>query len=305
MGMGSAGCVPEYTHHPREKHAGGLLAGKKWAIMKGHLHQDRVLVTTPAPSSARPYYGALFAVVVWGASFIATKIALHDVGTMTVVWLRFGIGFLVLLMAFNATLPLLIPPEWLGKHALLPGHRLGVLGGVLVGYPLVALANALIHRLMHRINAIWRWTHQLHHAPLRVDMGGAALFHPFDILQNILFSLLVSTLVLGLRPEAAAWTGFVAAFYGLFQHWNVRTPRWLGYLIQRPESHCIHHQRRLHAYNFSDFPLWDLLMGSFRNPARWEGEAGFDPPAASRYGAMLLGRDVNPGLANGAASGQH
>ena len=44
---------------------------------------------------------AFFAVVVWGASFIATKIALHDVSPMTVVWLRFGIG-VALLGAFVA-----------------------------------------------------------------------------------------------------------------------------------------------------------------------------------------------------------
>ena len=56
-------------------------------------------MTDQAPSPNRPYYGALFAVVVWGASFIATKIALHDVQPMTVVWLRFGIGVLVLSLA--------------------------------------------------------------------------------------------------------------------------------------------------------------------------------------------------------------
>ncbi|MBE9524988.1 MAG: DMT family transporter [Chloroflexi bacterium] len=38
----------------------------------------------------------LFAVVVWGASFIATKIALQDVSPVTVVWLRFAIGVLVI-----------------------------------------------------------------------------------------------------------------------------------------------------------------------------------------------------------------
>jgi drug/metabolite transporter (DMT)-like permease len=37
-----------------------------------------------------------FAVVVWGASFIATKIALRDVAPVTVIWLRFGIGVMVL-----------------------------------------------------------------------------------------------------------------------------------------------------------------------------------------------------------------
>ncbi|MBM4160700.1 MAG: DMT family transporter [Ignavibacteria bacterium] len=39
---------------------------------------------------------ATFAVVVWGASFIATKIALHEVSPVTVIWLRFGIGVAVL-----------------------------------------------------------------------------------------------------------------------------------------------------------------------------------------------------------------
>jgi drug/metabolite transporter (DMT)-like permease len=39
---------------------------------------------------------ALFAVVVWGASFIATKVALADASPDTVVWLRFAMGVAVL-----------------------------------------------------------------------------------------------------------------------------------------------------------------------------------------------------------------
>lgn len=39
---------------------------------------------------------AACAVVFWGASFIATKIALRDVSPITLVWLRFGIGVLIL-----------------------------------------------------------------------------------------------------------------------------------------------------------------------------------------------------------------
>ena len=39
---------------------------------------------------------ATFAVAVWGASFIATKIALWDVSPVTVIWLRFGIGVAIL-----------------------------------------------------------------------------------------------------------------------------------------------------------------------------------------------------------------
>lgn len=43
-----------------------------------------------------PYLEALFAVVVWGASFIATKVALQDVSPVTVVWLRFTMGVVIL-----------------------------------------------------------------------------------------------------------------------------------------------------------------------------------------------------------------
>lgn len=38
----------------------------------------------------------LFAVLVWGASFIATKVALADASPVTVVWLRFAMGVAVL-----------------------------------------------------------------------------------------------------------------------------------------------------------------------------------------------------------------
>lgn len=45
---------------------------------------------------AVPIAKALFAVVVWGGSFIATKIALAEVHPVTVVWLRFALGVLVM-----------------------------------------------------------------------------------------------------------------------------------------------------------------------------------------------------------------
>jgi len=40
--------------------------------------------------------GGLFAVAVWGASFIATKIALRELAPVTLVWLRFAMGVAVL-----------------------------------------------------------------------------------------------------------------------------------------------------------------------------------------------------------------
>jgi len=46
-----------------------------------------------------PYLEALFAVVVWGGSFIATKIAVGQISPTTVVWLRFTMGIPLILFA--------------------------------------------------------------------------------------------------------------------------------------------------------------------------------------------------------------
>ncbi len=66
------------------------------------------------------YFEATFAATVWGASFIATKVALKDVSPVTVVWLRFGMGLLVLGAAVSLRKQFSIPKknEW-GYFALL------------------------------------------------------------------------------------------------------------------------------------------------------------------------------------------
>jgi len=46
-----------------------------------------------------PFLEALFAVIVWGASFIATKIAVGEISPIAVVWLRFAMGIPILLLA--------------------------------------------------------------------------------------------------------------------------------------------------------------------------------------------------------------
>ncbi|HEX9943245.1 MAG TPA: DMT family transporter [Thermoanaerobaculia bacterium] len=60
-------------------------------------------------SRAVPVSKALFAVVVWGASFIATKIALPEVQPVTVVWLRFAMGVAVMGMIVALRRQLFVP----------------------------------------------------------------------------------------------------------------------------------------------------------------------------------------------------
>jgi sterol desaturase/sphingolipid hydroxylase (fatty acid hydroxylase superfamily) len=208
-------------------------------------------------------------------------------------WTWVGIGFLLLIGVVSSVVPLLIDPHWLAAHRWLDGSRLGVAGGVVAGYVVLSGLAYVLHRTFHTVPVLWRFIHQLHHSPQRVDMSGSVFFHPFEMVVQVLLQLFVTVIVLGLDPLAAALTGYVAAFYGLFQHWNVHTPRWLGYLIQRPEAHCEHHRLGVHANNYGDLPIWDLLLGTFRNPARFEGACGFESPNDRRVLAMLATRDVN------------
>jgi hypothetical protein len=49
----------------------------------------------------------------------------------------------------------------------------------------------------------------------------------------------------------------------------------------------------VHAYNYSDLPIFDLLFGTFRNPEGFDGETGFHPGASARVWEMLTFRDVS------------
>lgn len=212
-------------------------------------------------------------------------------------WRLIGVAALIVLIGLSVAIQSSLPMAWIAAHALLPGQRLGVAGGVIVGYLVLSLVSFAWHRAEHRVPFLWRWFHQMHHSPTRVDLAGAAYFHPLDVIAQVVINLTVTVFVLGLDPLAGAIVGAVGAFYGMFQHWNIRTPRWLGYLIQRPESHCLHHEKNVHARNYSDLPLWDLLFGSFHNPESFAGEVGFADGAERKVGKMLLGRDVSSAAA--------
>ncbi|HVM84400.1 MAG TPA: sterol desaturase family protein [Candidatus Binatia bacterium] len=208
-------------------------------------------------------------------------------------WRLQGIAFLLVAGVLASTVPLLLNPDWLARHRLMDLTGLGVVGGTVVGYLAVSLVAYAWHRSAHTFPVMWRLFHQIHHSPQRMDMSGANLFHPLEFSVFMAMGTVIPTFVLGLDPVAAALTGYVANFYSYFQHLNMRTPRWLGHLIQRPEAHCIHHQRDVHAWNYGDLPVWDMLFGTWRNPESFEGAVGFDTPADGRLAAMLAFVDVN------------
>jgi sterol desaturase/sphingolipid hydroxylase (fatty acid hydroxylase superfamily) len=181
----------------------------------------------------------------------------------------------------------------LGGWSLADGQALGPWGGAAAGILLYELVLYWYHRALHRVDWLWRGLHQMHHSAESLETLGANYLHPLDTVMFTTWAVLVFFPILGLDPEAGAIASAFLAFNSAFQHANIRTPRWLGYVIQRPESHGIHHERGVHAYNYSDLPVWDMVFGTLRNPATWEGAAGFYNGSSSRITDMLLGRDVS------------
>jgi sterol desaturase/sphingolipid hydroxylase (fatty acid hydroxylase superfamily) len=205
-------------------------------------------------------------------------------------WLLKGIVFFALAGVVNTVLPPVVASV-LGPHVPWSLAGLGTLGGALVGIVATDLVSYWIHRAMHTHQRLWRWTHQMHHSAERVDIAGASYFHPLDLIVSVGLAS-VMTILVGASTEAAVLAGFAGFLMAMVQHMNIVTPTWLGYLVQRPESHSLHHQRGIHAYNYGGLAVWDLAFGTFRNPRDFSTEAGFWDGASREVWPMLIGRDV-------------
>lgn len=207
-------------------------------------------------------------------------------------WRIKGTLFALLYFALATYAPLFWD-GWLGEHRLFAADRLPLWAQILGGFLLLELGIYGWHRLMHETPTLWRWLHQMHHSAERVDIWGALYFHPLDTLGFTLVGSLALVLGFGVSAEAAIAINLLATFYGLFQHVNLRTPHWLGYVIQRPESHACHHERGVHARNYSDLPLWDMVFGTFHNPKSFEGAVGFHDGGSKQLGPLLTGRLIS------------
>ncbi len=184
--------------------------------------------------------------------------------------------------------------RWVPATSLLAlREHVGPLGQGLVAYLAATFVYYWWHRARHESRALWLLFHQVHHSPRRLEVVTAFYKHPLEAAANAALSAALVYPLLGCSPAGAAIYTLLAASAELFYHLDVRTPRWLGYLVQRPEAHRVHHRRGHHSKNYGDLPLWDMLFGTFDNPRALETDCGFDPPREARLGAMLACRDVH------------
>ena len=196
---------------------------------------------------------------------------------------------------FILGLSFVLPPLWgriVGDRTLFNLTSLGTWAGAAVAVLAYEFFHYWYHRAVHKSDFLFRWVHQMHHSVEGIDAFGAYYLSPLDAFGFITIGSIVFVPLMGVSIEAAVIANLFVTFNALFQHANVRTPRWLGYFVQRPESHGVHHERGVHQYNYCDLPLWDIVFGTFKNPETFESKCGYYDGASSRIGEMLIGRDV-------------
>ncbi|WP_206512863.1 sterol desaturase family protein [Flagellimonas beolgyonensis] len=187
----------------------------------------------------------------------------------------------------------LIWDTYLVDYQIFDLTSLGAGWGAFVAVMIYEFGLYVWHYAMHKNDTLWKIFHQMHHSAERMDSYGAFYFSPMDMIGFTLLGSLCLVVVAGFTPEAATLFILITTFLAIFQHANISTPRWIGYFVQRPEAHTVHHAKGIHAYNYSDISLFDILFGTFNNPKGYEHEAGFYDGASKRIWDMLMFKDIS------------
>ncbi|TNE59347.1 MAG: sterol desaturase family protein [Sphingomonadales bacterium] len=207
-------------------------------------------------------------------------------------WKLRGVAFAALYFAVATYAPLMWDSA-IGAYSLLDASTLPFWLQIAGGFLVMQFLVYAWHRTMHSSDTLWLAMHQMHHSAERVDIWSAFIFHPLDMLGWALVGSLALVGGFGVSGEAGFWIALAATFCSMFQHSNLKTPRWLGFILTRPESHSAHHERGVHGRNYGDIPLFDMIFGTFYNPKIFDGECGFYDGASGRIGDMLVGKDVS------------
>ncbi len=207
-------------------------------------------------------------------------------------WRIKGLLFFFAFFFVASYLPIFIDP-YLAKFQLFDLSGLGVLPSLIIGLIVYEVVIYAYHYTMHKYDFLWRTFHQVHHSAERLDAYGSLFHSPLDMIGFTIVGSISFTLFIGLPPQSVTILLFVINFLAFFQHANIKTARWIGYIVQRPESHSVHHGRGIHKNNYSDLPLIDMIFGTFQNPKNYKEETGFYDGASSKLKDMFLFRDIS------------
>jgi len=175
------------------------------------------------------------------------------------------------------TVRVLLPTAAVGAALFAAGNGWGLLHlanlrlsiAALLGFLALDLAIYVQHVVFHKVPWLWR-VHRMHHADLDIDVSTGLRFHPIEIVLSLLIKIGV-VIALGIPPVAVIIFEVVLNATSMFNHSNVRMPRWLDravrLIVVTPDMHRVHHsiERQETDSNFGfNLPWWDRLFGTYR-----------------------------------------
>jgi len=168
-----------------------------------------------------------------------------------------------------------------------------------IGGLIAYVANAWLfyfwHLLRHTNRLCWLLFHQFHHSPERIEVITSFYKHPFEIAINSVLITFLMYSILGVSVEQNAYMTLISALAEFFYHANIRTPHWIGFILQRPESHRLHHIRdKRYCANYGDLPIFDILNGTFCNPTDKDMnfQTGFSENKEEKLKELIMCKDV-------------
>ncbi|WP_306253638.1 sterol desaturase family protein [Parvularcula sp. IMCC14364] len=137
--------------------------------------------------------------------------------------------------------------------------------GLLIDLLILDLWIYWMHRGFHEVPVLWRF-HEIHHRDETLDASSAVRFHFGEVMISASVRLFV-IIALAVPFSSVILFETVAALAAIFQHSNVRLPRFLeralSWVIVTPSIHWIHHHVTKEDTNSNYcniFSWWDLLF---------------------------------------------
>ncbi len=133
---------------------------------------------------------------------------------------------------------------------------------LLVGVVVFDLVSFLVHRCLHRFDALWS-LHKVHHSSLELDGLATTRTHVVENLLRFVPSQALLFLV-GMPVGVVAASVAIAAVYGVSNHSNLGLDlRWIEPVLVTPRLHRRHHVPATTQHNFGGiFTIWDRLFDS-------------------------------------------
>lgn len=172
------------------------------------------------------------------------------------------------LLAFLIIVP--VAARWAQSNEFGILHWIDIppVAGWLFAFVILDFAVWIQHVMMHRIPLLWR-IHAVHHSDTHLDITSALRFHPLEIIVSTLYK---SAWVILLGVPVLVALAFEVWLNGnaLFNHSNIRLPRWLDRIMRRfivtPDMHLVHHStdrdEQQRNYGFA-LTIWDRVFAQY------------------------------------------